>query len=118
MDPELAFKDNKSPDNYTMFFFVTVCVIFGTGILQYGARHIFTCDKAFGPLKTTTFVDLASVLNCSIIMFDWNFYGHYIHGKSPYGSSEVSEEQLRKNLHAEKFGKHSFRGIHENLPDL
>jgi hypothetical protein len=53
-----------------MYFFVSVCVIFGTGLLQYGARHLFTCEKAFGPLKTTTFVDLASVLNCSIMMFD------------------------------------------------
>ena len=101
-----------------MFFFVTVCVIFGTGLLQYFARYVFNCERALGPIKTTTFVDLASILNISVIMFDFNYYGHYIHGKSPYGSSEISEEELRKNLNAEKFGKHSYRGIHENLPDL
>lgn len=117
-DPELEFNANKSPSNYTMFFFVSVCVIFGCGLIQYTLRYILTCERACGPLKTTTFVDLATILNISVIMFDWNFYGHYIHGKSPYGSSEISEEELRKNLHAEKFGKSSFRGIHENLPDL
>jgi len=117
-DPELELSENKSPQNYTMFFFVTVCVTFGTGLIQYGSRYICTCDKVFGPLKTTSFVDLCTVLNISVMMFDIEFYGHYIHGKSPYGSAETTGEQLRKNLHAEKFGKHSFRGIHENLPEL
>jgi len=91
-DTELELTENKSPMNYTMFFFVTVCVIFGTGLIQYGARYMCDCEFMFGPIKTTTFTDLATVCNISVIMFDYNFYGHYIHGKSPYGAADISGE--------------------------
>lgn len=100
-DPELYLTPNKSPQNYCMFFFLTVCIIYGTGLIQYGLRNAMRSPHLLGPLKTESFVDLATISNISVMMFDINMHGHYIHGKSPYGASEISSEQMRKNLHAE-----------------
>lgn len=70
------------------------------------------------PLKHTEVVDLCSICNVSILMFDESFAGYYIHGKSPYGQAEISSEQLRKAIEFEASGQAQMRGMTEEDPDL
>lgn len=94
-DPDFDRFATNSPRNFALFFFVTAVVIYGLGILQY-AFHMLM--KPIRPLKTECFVDLCSVTNISVLMFDETYQGYYIHGVSPYGYSEISAEKLRKSL--------------------
>ena len=63
------------------------------------------------------FIDLCSVANISVIMFNEDLNGYYIHGRSPSGSADVSFEKLRLNLQAECQGNSTIRGIHPSMPD-
>jgi len=45
-------------------------------------------------LPYQNFVDLCSMTNISLLMFDETFHGYYIHGRSPYGQAEISTEKL------------------------
>jgi len=70
------------------------------------------------PLPTTTFIDLLTVCNLSLLMFDEQFKGYYLHGKSPYGMAEINAYKLRENLHKEGRGKAQFRGVSHTEPEL
>lgn len=54
----------------------------------------------------------------SLLMFDESLHGYYIHGRSPFGQAEITQEQLRHNLHFEGTGKAQMRGITDEDPDL
>mmetsp|Transcript_18337 Transcript_18337/g.28161 ORF Transcript_18337/g.28161 Transcript_18337/m.28161 type:complete len:136 (-) Transcript_18337:426-833(-) len=69
------------------------------------------------PHDYTNFMDLCSVANISIIIFNEDLQGYYIHGKSPNGHADVSSEKLRLQLENEAHGNSSFRGICASLPD-
>ena len=94
-DPDFNRDATNSPRNFALFFFVTAVVVYGLGIMQYA---FFMLAKPVRPLKTESFVDLCSVCNISVLMFDETYQGYYIHGVSPYGYSEISSEKLRKSL--------------------
>lgn len=89
-------------------FFVTASIFLIVGICQYGFKNLM---KPVNPLKTELFVDLCSVVNMSLLIFDNSFKGFYIHGKSPYGQSEVSSEVLQQSLEYEALGKAQSRGL-------
>jgi meckelin len=86
-DPDLNRFETDSPSNYTLFFFVTTCIIYGVGIIQYAASYILVGTF---PQRYTEFVDLCSITNMSVLMFDESFHGYYIHGRSPFGQAEIS----------------------------
>lgn len=110
-DPNLVIHDEPSPRNFTLFFFITACVIYGLGILYLIFRALLSlCGVTY---KKTEFVDLCSVCNISFLMFDENLHGYYIHGRSPYGQAEISVEELRKALLYESQGRAQIRGIEE-----
>ena len=69
------------------------------------------------PPAYVDFVDLCSVANISVMIFNEELNGYYIHGKSPSGSADVSSEKLRLNLIAESMGNSTCRGIHSSMPD-
>ena len=69
------------------------------------------------PPAYVDFVDLCSIANISVMIFNEELNGYYIHGKSPSGSSDVSSEKLRLNLVAESMGNATIRGIHSTMPD-
>lgn len=110
--PDLDFEDINSPLNYTLHFFVTTLVIYGVGILQYVFWYFPTIRNKF-PMKHVEFTDLCSITNISILMFDESFHGYYIHGRSPFGQAEVSNEMLKMALEFESSGKAHMRGISE-----
>ena len=51
-DPDFVFTDKNSAENYVLFFFVTVCVFYASGILQYGFRYL---TKPCNSLKVVEF---------------------------------------------------------------
>ena len=48
------------------------------------------------------FVDLISLANISILVFDEACHGYYIHGRSVHGSSDVNMDELNHNLKKEE----------------
>ena len=87
--------------------------------LQYGGRYLFKkIGCGFCPLKTEEFTDLCSVTNMSVLIFDESFGGYYIHGRSPYGYTEISTEKLRRSLVQEGRGQGQMRGLSQEDPDL
>jgi hypothetical protein len=51
-------------------------------------------------------------------MFDSEFKGYYIHGRAPYGQSEVSSSDLIKSLEYEITGQAQTRGLTVEDPSL
>lgn len=94
---------------------MTTIVIYVIGIVQYLLRYIF---KFKVPLRAEEFIDLCSITNISILMFDNSFHGYYIHGRSPYGQAEVSSEVLRRAIEYESSGKAQQRGLTPEEPNL
>jgi meckelin len=77
---------------YPLMFFVITFVFFGIGWVLYGIQIIL---KAKFPPDFVNFIDLCAVANISIMIFNEDLRGHYIHGKSPNGTADVGSEQLR-----------------------
>jgi meckelin len=113
--PNFATQDTFSPDNYVLKFFVTVVIIYTIGSLQYVVKQLL---KQIFPLKHEEFTDLCSICNISVLMFDNSFHGYYIHGRSPYGQSDVGLDILTKSLLYEEGGKAQQRGLILDEPDL
>lgn len=56
-------------------------------------------------------MDLCSVSNISIIIMDQYFHGFYLHGKAPWGRSDLIMSELKEKLDAEALGEQRNRGI-------
>ena len=69
-DPDFDVTSTNSPRNFALFFFVTTIVIYGIGVIQYAFAYLLQPFKA---LRTSDFVDLCSVCNISVLMFDEGF---------------------------------------------
>jgi len=69
------------------------------------------------PQAYVDFVDLCSVANISLIIFNEDLNGYYIHGKSPSGAADASSEKLRLQLEGESLGKSTHRGLHQSIGD-
>lgn len=115
--PNLELQNYDSPLNYILFFFVTTLVIYAIGAAQYLFRYFPPIYKNF-PMKHQEFIDLCSISNISLLMFDESYHGYYIHGRSPYGQAECSSEDLALALEFERSGKAHMRGLSENDPDM
>lgn len=72
----------NSPENFVLKFFVTAIVMYAIAIVQYGLRYLI---KFRYPMKVEEIIDLCSLCNISVLMFEHSFHGYYIHGRSPYG---------------------------------
>ena len=81
-DPDVRYEATNSPSNYVLRFFITACLFLIVGTAQYLIAYIL---KPLFPHKSEQFVDICSVCNVSLLLFDNSFKGFYIHGKSPYG---------------------------------
>lgn len=57
------------------------------------------------------FVDLCSVANISIFIFESFCHGYYIHGLNPVGTSEGTVEDLKEVLIKESKGNSRSRGL-------
>lgn len=114
-NPDFETKSHQSPENYIVNFFVTTIVIYVIGICQYVFRYLI---KLWFPLPIEEFTDLCAICNISTLMFDNEFKGYYIHGRSPYGQAEVSSSDLLKSLEYESTGQAQQRGLTPDDPNL
>jgi meckelin len=89
---------SDSPESFPLSFFVITTVIFVLGVGEYILQMLL---QLYDPPSYVDFVDLCSVANISVLIFNEAFQGYYIHGKSPMGAADVSSEKLRLNLEAE-----------------
>ena len=99
MEADLTRYETKSPENYALNFVIIVTIVYAIGCSTYFAGMLVT---PFYPHDYVEFVDLCSIANISVIMFNEDLNGHYIHGKSPSGAADVSSERLRLNLENER----------------
>ena len=63
------------------------------------------------------FIDLCSVCNVSLFILDQDHHGHYIHGRSPHGASDVNMKDMIKNLERETQLMSGTRGLLVNSTD-
>jgi len=98
MEPDISTVASDSPTEYVLNFFVIFIIIFGIGTVQF----VFaTALSPIFPPDYVDFVDICSISNISIIMFNSELKGYYIHGKSSTGNADVSSETLRLNIENE-----------------
>jgi meckelin len=114
MEPTLSTLKSDSPESHPLNFFVITCIVFGIGAIQYALTMLVALKY---PPAYVEFVDLCAVANISVIMFNEDLNGWYIHGKSPSGAADVSSERLRLNLEAESQGNATIRGITASHPE-
>ena len=114
LEPNLSVEESNSPNVYPLNFFVNTLIIFGVGCIQYFIQMVVSIKF---PPPYIDFMDLCSVANISVIIFNEDLHGYYIHGKSPSGAADVSSERLRLNLESEANGNSTIRGISPSLPD-
>jgi meckelin len=86
MEVELNREKTGASENYILSFFIVFFILFGVGSINYFIRVTFA---QWFPPPYIDFVDLCSMANISIIIFNEELNGYYIHGKSPSGSADV-----------------------------
>jgi len=114
-DPRVLHGDSRSPSSYILMFFLFTLSIMIIGITLYILRYTVSFIL---PLDYMNFIDLCSVANVSLFIFDEKFHGYYIHGESPANSSDVTLDVLKKALDSEGQGLGKKRGLTENNPNL
>ena len=106
--PVLTIGPNDSPFNQVLYFFVLSFVFLCAGAAEYFIRIALS---TWIPLDAHNFVDLCSVSNLSVIMFDEILHGYYIHGQSPSGTADTDSEELKQILENEERGGGRNRGL-------
>lgn len=86
--------------NYILKFFIGTLIFLVLGVLQMIARKLLII---WFPLPIQDFQDLCCLANVSMIFFDHNLHGYYLHGKTPAGVAEGDLQWLAQVL--EKEGK-------------
>ncbi|MEE4247263.1 MAG: hypothetical protein V2I33_17760 [Kangiellaceae bacterium] len=96
--PGMEIKEDgtDSPVNPILRFFVAGFLILGLGYFQIVSRRILS---TWFPTRFSVFVDLCSISNISVFIFDELLHGYYIHGESPTGNSDGTMEELRMSLY-------------------
>ncbi|CAI2379959.1 unnamed protein product [Moneuplotes crassus] len=113
-DPNVNRSDSRNPTSYILMFFLFTVTIFLTAVVIVAVRYAVSF---LFPLHYMDFVDLCSVANVSLFIFDEKFHGYYIHGESPANSSDVTLDTLKKALDSEGQGLAKQRGLIQNNPN-
>ena len=56
-------------------------------------------------------MDLCSVSNVSMLIMDQFYHGYYIHGRTPWGRSDITMAELKEALDREQKGDHRDRSL-------
>jgi len=111
--PDFTNKDSPYKINRVLLFFVISFVFFCTGAAEFFIRLAFSFRI---PLPSHNFIDLCSIANLSVIIFDDILHGYYIHGQSPGGIADTDSEELKHILENEGHGGGRGRGLDPNDP--
>ena len=114
-DPDFTEHAQDSHINEYLKFCITVSLLLSIGLIQFLIKILFSF--AF-PLPFQNFVDLCSITNMSVFIFDQRIHGYYIHGVSTCGQSDVTTSELQSYLDKENRGESSQRGLISEHPNL
>lgn len=87
-----------NPENVYLSYFVQALVFLVIAAVDYMLKW---GSSIWLPPHTQDVVDLMSVANISVIIFDELLKGYYIHGQSPGGKSDANAEELKKIIDGE-----------------
>ena len=105
---------DKSPENIILRHFIGTFILFMSGVAQYVIVRLL---QVWNPTQKTEFLDLCSVANISVLIFQDSLRGYYIHGQSPLGVADTTLQQLIQFLEEEGRGKIKGRGITDEKND-
>lgn len=112
-NPDMKATDNTLiPVNYVLKFFLSAFIFLCIMAVQYILEAL---NSYASSLKFQEFMDLCSVSNISLLIMDENFHGYYIHGKSPWGKSDLVLSELKQNLDSEQVGMQRDRTINTGM---
>lgn len=83
--------DELVPDNILLKFFMTSWLMMSIGAILFIYENFMAVS--YGN-QINSFVDLCTLSNISLVMLDEHFHGYYIHGKAPWGSSDIPIDWL------------------------
>ncbi|KAJ8686793.1 hypothetical protein QAD02_022587 [Eretmocerus hayati] len=90
---------------------------FGVGALIYVTCYCIqwiisvTIYERYVQNRLQHFVDLCSVANISVFIFAYDYYAHYIHGRSVHGYADTDLETLTSDLKKEENNLCAHRGL-------
>ena len=90
-----------TPTNYVLKFFLSAFLFLCIMAAQYLVELV---NSYFNSLKFQEFIDLCAVSNISLLVMDEQFHGYYIHGKAPWGRSDLLMRELKENVDREGEG--------------
>ena len=119
--------DSGVPTSYILKYFIDVFLLFVISMIIYGSLFLKILFLIFHkglrklivlrfPTPVQEFTDLCSIDNISIIVFDKQFHGYYLHGMAPSGQAEGSIGELKRSLELESKGTVRGRGLLANDP--
>lgn len=114
-DPDFTDHMSDSWLNHYLKFSLTVIVLLVIGFIQYLMKRLFSFII---PLPMHNFIDLCSITNISVFIFDQRIHGYYIHGESTGGQADVSSMELKGYLDKESRGESRSRGLIPEYPNL
>jgi meckelin len=97
-----------APTNYVLKFFLSAFLFLCIMAAQYLLEAL---NSFFNSLKFQEFMDLCSVSNISLLIMDQYYHGYYIHGKAPWGRSDLVMSELKEKLDSEALGEQRARSI-------
>ena len=97
-----------APTNYVLKFFLSAFLFLCIMAAQYLLEAL---NSYFNSLKFQEFMDLCSVSNISLLIMDQYYHGYYIHGKAPWGRSDLVMSELKEKLDSEALGEQRARSI-------
>ncbi|KAK2576307.1 hypothetical protein KPH14_005671 [Odynerus spinipes] len=108
--PEITF--NNHPDvriNFSLQYAVCAVVYITIYFMQYLTSILFY--ERFIRNQMQQFVDLCSIVNISVFILEYSYYGFYIHGRSVHGFSDTDLFTLINNLKSEENQLCAHRGL-------
>lgn len=100
--------NNLAPINYVLKFFLSAFIFLCIMAVQYMLEAL---NSYVNSLKFQEFMDLCSVANISVLVMDQHYHGYYLHGKAPWGRSDLVMAELKEKLDSEALGEMRSRSL-------
>jgi len=102
------------PTNWTLDFAVAVFFWIVSALAQVLYKKVMF---HFGEDPCANFVDLLSLANISVIIFDSRYHGYYLHGRSVHQYADATMQEMATQLKMEEEGQVFKRGLAPNSED-
>lgn len=75
-------------------------------------------ERYFAEPKAQSFLDVCTVAKISVLIFDSDYHGFYLHADSPYPYADETMSELTRHLFNESNSEAIGRGLDHRLPEL